>query len=158
MADLKRFKVAARIENGKPVGYMIGGRPGAAHKWVFAELAAKRIIDLGNELADLERQLAEAKKLAQWTPITPHNLPKVGWEVGRTSANDPLGPYNVRGVREVSQMLVDTCRDMDTWIFYGYRVTRPINPPQPEKPSMKSTREIIATNWFGASQPEKEKP
>ena len=93
-------------------------------KWCF---------QLIERLADLERQLAEAKKLAEWTPITPENLPKEGWEVGRTSANDPLGPYNVRGVREVSQMLVDTCRDMDTWVFYGYRVTRPINPPQPEK-------------------------
>ena len=83
----------------------------------------------------VEDALAKAKKLAKWTTITPHNLPKVGWEVGRTSANDPLGPYNVRDVREVSQELADTCRDMATWIFYNYQVARPINPPQPEKPS-----------------------
>jgi hypothetical protein len=101
----------------------------------LAEMTADRNLWKDDHDGDCpyKTQLAEAKKLAEWTPITPENLPKEGWEVGRTSANDPLGPYNVRGVREVSQMLVDTCRDMDTWVFYGYRVTRPINPPQPEK-------------------------
>ena len=84
-----------------------------------------------NACAGSECDAVEAKKLAKWTPITPENLPKVGWEVGRTSANDPLGPYNVRDVREVSQILVDTCCDMDSWIFYNYQVTRSINPPQP---------------------------
>jgi hypothetical protein len=121
MADLKHAK------DLQP-SYDLALSHNGTEKW--ADNFAVRMIE---RIDDLERQLAEAKKLAEWTPITPENLPKEGWEVGRTSANDPLGPYNVRGVREVSQMLVDTCRDMDTWVFYGYRVTRPINPPQPEK-------------------------
>ena len=34
MPELKLFKCVARMEDGKPKGNMIGGRPGKDHVWV----------------------------------------------------------------------------------------------------------------------------
>ena len=92
-------------------------------------------------------QLAEAKKLAQWKKASPENLPKKGqfWV----------------SINQASRIIHDCGYAHHDWAMspsQEYLDYYFIAPPQSEKPSMKSTREIIATNWFGASQPEKEKP
>jgi hypothetical protein len=83
-------------------------------KWCF---------QLIERLADLERQLAEAKKLAEWTPITPENLPKEGWEVLHISPDGTFLADTVEGPNRAAWTA-------KRWHNAGYSFTRPIAPPQ----------------------------
>jgi hypothetical protein len=74
---------------------------------------------------NLKDQLAEAKKLAKWTPITPENLPKEGWEVLHVSLDGTFLADTVEGPNRAAWTA-------KRWHNAGYSFTRPIAPPQVE--------------------------
>ena len=73
------------------------------------------------EIATLEAQLAEAKERAEWRPITPDSLPKVGDEVLRISDNGIVWVYSA----------VKNYKSFDEAIALMDTHYRPINPPEP---------------------------
>jgi hypothetical protein len=89
--------------------------------------SAPSIARLMQDYADL--QLAEAKKLAEWTPITPENLPKVGDEIGGYDPAEAIPYWRIRQVTRAFLLgfNIEHCNHM------GYTHRRPIAPPQPEK-------------------------
>lgn len=70
-------------------------------------------------IADLERQLVEARKAAEWVPIDAEHLPEVGDEVLKATSGyvDSVDTDNVD-------------YGFDSWEHYGYTHYRPINAPQ----------------------------
>ena len=60
MDELERWKVTARMKDGKPKGYMIGGRVGKDHCWVFASEAEELISRKNDALVTLAQQLAQS--------------------------------------------------------------------------------------------------
>lgn len=65
--------------------------------------AFSRISSLEAELQQAREELAEARRLAQWTPITPENLPKKGHLVltlyrGDWSVDKVLSDWTVEDV------------------------------------------------------------
>jgi hypothetical protein len=72
--------------------------------------------------AELERQLAEERKLAEWTPITEQNLPKVGDEMGGTLQS---------GRWFCEHYMEGDPENFDKLLECGYTHRRPLNPPQP---------------------------
>jgi hypothetical protein len=72
-----------------------------------------------------ENSLTEARKLAEWTPITPENLPKEGWEVLHISPDGTFLADTVEGPNRAAWTA-------KRWHNAGYSFTRPIAPPQVE--------------------------
>jgi hypothetical protein len=73
-------------------------------------------------IAELERQLAEARKVAEWVPIDEEHLPKVGDEVG--GYDPPLAIPFVISVASLADL------DIHQWRCMGYTHYRPGNAPQ----------------------------
>ena len=83
--------------------------------------AFSRIAALEAQLATAQRERDEARRLAQWTPITPENLPKIGpYETGSWFGTDV--------VFDVAHCVgTASCEDLlrDGWTHF-----RPIAPPE----------------------------
>ena len=85
---------------------------------------------MASEPLELERQIAEARKAAEWTLIDAEHLPKVGDEVG---GYDPASAIPSWCIRLVSvAFLADL--DIPQWRRMGYTYYRPINAPSQDKP------------------------
>jgi predicted nucleic acid-binding Zn-ribbon protein len=83
-----------------------------------------------NEILNLHRQLAEARKAAEWTPITPENQPNETSEVGAwirdIFATARVDKYGENGLDRAG-------RTYQQWIDAGWTHFRPINPPASEE-------------------------
>ena len=85
-----------------------------------ADTAEGYITALEAQLATAQRERDESRRLAQWTPITPENLPKVGDEVlsvGEEGEAYLMAPWSDK------DSFADLSRD--GWTHY-----RPITPPE----------------------------
>jgi hypothetical protein len=73
--------------------------------------------------ANIEEQLAEARKAAGWTPITPENLPRKGDEVGYWSKSGEFVVCSIWNSRNLTYK---------QWKYEGWKYLRSINPPAQE--------------------------
>lgn len=81
--------------------------------------------DEERRIAELEAQLADARKAATWVPIDEEHLPKVGDEVISSFSLKPrISAASLFGINKA---------DMWYWKLKSYTHYRPIGAPQPER-------------------------
>ena len=83
-------------------------------------------------IADLERELAEARKAAEWTLITPENLPKVGDLVWKAYTNLTWSHAEIVNGNSLGNSYEEWTRGFPRTLLGKYTHYYPIVPPSPE--------------------------
>ena len=96
------------------------------------------LTNANTEIEDLKRQLDEAKKAAEWTPIDAKHLPKMGDEVGGWDTDsEGLLIWYFRGADDYEQLGDDlvAIADMgaENWSELILTHYRPVTPPEEQK-------------------------